>query len=66
MGIVKDDELEIVFPAEYLGKASEGLDALRSARTIGYPLPIFGYQMDVFPSLLKTYPDLKETLNKMR
>jgi uncharacterized protein (DUF169 family) len=59
MGIVKDDEMEIVLPIDYLQKAADGLKALNSARTIGYPIPIYGYQMDIVPLLSQTYPDME-------
>lgn len=65
MGLVQDEELEIAFPAGMVKKALDGLNALRAARTIGYPIPYYGYQMDILPFLARTYPGLKQALEQL-
>jgi uncharacterized protein (DUF169 family) len=59
-GLVQDDELEIAIPANMVQKALNGLRELRAARTISYPIPFYGFRVNVVPFLSKIYPSLEE------
>lgn len=61
-GLVQDDELEIAIPGSMVKKAVAGLDELRAARVINYPIPYYGLQMNTSPLMARTYPGLQEAL----
>ena len=66
MGLVQEDELEIAMPINLLQKALDGMNALRASRTIGYPIPFFGYQADIFPLISRTYPNIDKMMEQVK
>lgn len=66
MGLVLDDEMEIAIPINLLQKALDGMNALRSSRTIGYPIPFFGYQADVFPLVSRNFPGIDKLMDLVK
>jgi uncharacterized protein (DUF169 family) len=66
MGLVQDDELEIAMPFNLLQKAFDGMMALRASRTIGYPIPYFGYQADIFPLINRTYKGIDKLMEMVK
>ena len=61
-GSVQEDELEIAIPAGKIRKAVDGLDAMRAARSISYPIPYYGLQLSTAALMARTYPGLQEAL----
>jgi len=65
MGLVQEDEMEIGIPGTMAEKLLNGLEGLRGARTINYPIPHYGLQLDILPMLGRAYPGLEQILEKV-
>jgi len=59
-GLVQEDELEIAMPASMVKKMVEGIDGLRAARIINYPLPYYGFQMGTSKIMARAYPAIEQ------
>jgi len=59
-GHVQEDELEMALPPDYLKKLVEGLQGLREAGTIRYPIPYFGAQASPREEISRVYPAISK------
>jgi len=68
MGHVQEDEMSLAIPGGMVGKALEGMKAMRSNRMVAYPIPFLGSQLDVTPKIAKVYPqgvEVREAMLKL-
>jgi len=65
-GLVQEDELEIAMPAKMVKKLAAGIDGLRAARIISYPLPYYGFQMNTGRFMSRSYPGYEQYLRELR
>lgn len=64
-GHVQEDELEMALPPAFLKKALEGLQGLKKAGTIRYPLPFYGPQASPRKEISKVYPQLAKYIDRL-
>jgi len=64
--LVMEDELEVAIPGSMVKKLLDGLEGLRAARIISYPMPYYGFQTSTSKLMSRAYPMLDAALKILK